>query len=207
MARAPVAKEITRIVYHVLCKQEDFKGETAEPDEEGAMAPPAKPGQHIWSRCGPSSAIALGENGKVRGVPPTEIWDDVLMRIRLRERGREAEWVCGPPALRHWEEPSRSDDVAPTLRDPSAPPTGSAARDCPYANEKTKFDKKLIMGIDAHRERARTRPWIRRVSGAGPRPRGGMDPERGGLGPGNRADTRARAPPPDRDVRGLRVPR
>ena len=94
VARALVAKEIARIVYHVLVRSEDrteaprlqrpVQGHAPEPSEEGAMAPSAKPGQHNWRRRTASSrgnSTALGGNGKrVVGplcgpVPPAEIWD------------------------------------------------------------------------------------------------------------------------------------
>lgn len=40
------------------------------------MAPLAKPGQSNWRRRTLQRLTALRGNGKVRGVPPIEIWDD-----------------------------------------------------------------------------------------------------------------------------------
>ena len=173
VARALVAKEIARIAYHVLRKQEDFngrfKGRASEPDEEGAMAPLTKPGRYNWRRRDghTSRSTALGGNGKVRGVPPTEIWDDhdgpLTVRAAVETDGESPYGgVARQRSAERLTRTLRSDDAVPTLRDRAPRRTRGAGRDWPYLTENALLDNDLIMGVPRYSPRA-----ARRASGAG----------------------------------------
>ena len=104
VARALVAKELARIVYHVLRKQQDFNGQFKG-------KPLSRTKKELWPLLpSPAGRTGAGEpqarppsagNGKVRGVPPTEIWDDVAgARPPSRPTTESPYGGCGPPALR-----------------------------------------------------------------------------------------------------------
>ena len=103
VARALVAKEIARIAYHVLRKQEDFNGRfkgkalsRTKKEQWPLLASPA-------SRTGAGETLvptALGGNGKRVGVPPTEIWDDGRRArpwSRPAARARMGVWPASAP--------------------------------------------------------------------------------------------------------------